>query len=445
MATKAALLAQRARRVFPGNKWTRAPLSEAWLLDDPQGRFPTFLTSGSGCRVTDVDGRTFIDYHCAFGANVLGYNDERVEAAAAMAAKHTGGQLLSGPTSYSVELAERLIALRPGSTWAMFAKNGSDVTTMARVAARAATGGRYVLREASALGARAYHGAAPQWLHGKPGVTDGESAALELTFLYNDLESVEEAVAHAAADGGVAAIFVGGCSYPYSAPTVEPTPAFIRGLRAIADRAGALLVLDEIRTAFRVGRGVAPGSWVEAGGGGGSGGATWAPDLHCICKAVANGHPIAALVGNDAARDGAGAMMSTGTYWLGAPSMAAALATLDALEAEGSAAMASMQARGTRLARGLEARARAHGVPALVSGPPAMPFLTFEGEAPHARPLGERWCAEMAARGVWLHPHHNWYLCASHTDDDVDATLVAAEGAFDALAAGGVGGAPGAR
>ena len=114
--------------------------------------------------------------------------------------------------------------------------------------------------------------------------------------------------------------------------------------------------------------------------------------------------------------------------------MAAAMATLDALEEDGSAVMATMQTLGARLAKGLEALSRAHGVPAHVSGPPAMPFLTFEGEQPHARPLAERWCAEMAARGVWLHPHHNWYLCASHTHSDIDATLAAAAEAFEAVA-----------
>ena len=127
-------------------------------------------------------------------------------------------------------------------------------------------------------------------------------------------------------------------------------------------------------------------------------------------------------------------MMATGTYWLGAPSMAAALATLEALEANGSAAMAHMQTLGRALSEGLEALSATHGVPARVSGPPAMPFLTFDGEEPHRRPRGERWCAEMATRGVWVHPHHNWYLSAGHTTEDINATLAAADGAFAAVA-----------
>ena len=111
-----------------------------------------------------------------------------------------------------------------------------------------------------------------------------------------------------------------------------------------------------------------------------------------------------------------------------------AKARLEVLEADGSAAMAHMQTLGRALSEGLETLSASHGVPARVSGPPAMPFLTFDGEEPHQRPRGERWCAEMAARGVWVHPHHNWYLSASHTSDDIDATLAAADGAFAAVA-----------
>ena len=123
-------LVARARRVFPGNKWTRGPLQEAWSLNDD--RFPKFLARASGCRVWDTRGREFIDFHCSFGAVVLGYGEERVERAAAAALRESGGQILSGPTRYSVELAERLVGLRPGTSWALLAKNGSDVSDTRR-------------------------------------------------------------------------------------------------------------------------------------------------------------------------------------------------------------------------------------------------------------------------------------------------------------------------
>jgi len=308
-----------------------------------------------------------------------------------------------------------------GATWALMCKNGSDVTTLARVAARATTGKRGVLREMSGTHA-AYHGATPQWSRDKKGVLPEESKQYEASYTYNDLDSVRKAIA--SLDGDVAAIFVGGCSYPYSAPTEEPTAEFARGLRQLADEHGAMLVLDEIRTNFRVGNSI-NGNWSEF--------ADSEPNMYCICKALANGHPISALVGNDPARQGAADMFSTGTYWLAAPPMAAALATLAAVESDG--AMAHMQAMGRKLAAGLEEIGDKTGVKCHVSGPPAMPYMTIDGEKPFQRPKAERWCALMAEAGHWLHPHHNWYICAKHTAEDIDATLKAAEKAFATVAA----------
>ena len=119
-------LVRRAKVVFAGHKWTRGPLAEPWLLNDD--RFPKFLAKGEGSRVVDVDGRSFIDYHCGMGASVLGYGYGPVEQAAAQASVDTGGQLLPGPTPWSVHLAERLVKQREGAEWCIFAKNGSDAT-----------------------------------------------------------------------------------------------------------------------------------------------------------------------------------------------------------------------------------------------------------------------------------------------------------------------------
>lgn len=160
----------------------------------------------------------------------------------------------------------------------------------------------------------------------------------------------------------------------------------------------------------------------------------WEADLHCISKALGNGHPVAALVGKEAARDAAAAITATGTFWLSPAPMAAALACLDELEADDGAAIAHMAGLGTALGDGLCAAARRHGFSVTISGPPALPFMTFDDEAPLARPRAERWCAAAAAGGAWLHPHHNWYISAAHTEEDVGRTLAAAEGAFEECA-----------
>lgn len=196
-------------------------------------------------------------------------------------------------------------------------------------------------------------------------------------------------------NGDCAAIFVGGASYPYSAAMEMATPEFARGLRALATEYGALLVLDEIRTNFRVGPSVR-GHWASLSAA--PGGLDVAPDMSCICKAVANGHPLAALVGGARAREGASMITASGTYWLSGGPMAAALATLDVLEADGSAAMAHMQAMGRLLTDGIQEQAVRHDVPITVTGPDAMPFVTFDADdaTPVERPRGK-------AHNTWLH------------------------------------------
>ena len=152
----------------------------------------------------------------AFGANVLGYNHPVVEEAARHQVEKSGS-VLTGPTPLSVELAEKLVSLRPGANWAILGKNGTDVTNAARIAARAATGRSSILRamDSSDGSSLAYHGAAAQWLQGSPGVLPSESSAFESGYRFNDLASVERGLQNL--DGDCAAIFVGGASYPYSA------------------------------------------------------------------------------------------------------------------------------------------------------------------------------------------------------------------------------------
>ena len=116
--------------------------------------------------------------------------------------------------------------------------------------------------------------------------------------------------------------------------------------------------------------------------------------------------------------------------------MAAAMATLDVLEADNSAAMAHMQAMGSMLSEGLAAQAESHGVPIKVCGPSAMPFITFDADdaTPATRPRAHAWCTVVAEGGSWLHPHHNWYLSLSHTAEDIAETLQATDGAPQAWA-----------
>jgi glutamate-1-semialdehyde 2,1-aminomutase len=193
-------------------------------------------------------------------------------------------------------------------------------------------------------------------------------------------------------------------------------------VRALCDRRGAALVLDDVRAGFRLHVG---GSWEPLG---------VRPDLSAYSKAIANGYALAAVVGRDAFRDPAQQVFVTGSFWFAAVPMAAALATLGALEAE--RAIERMVWTGTLLRDGLTRQARAHGLRITQSGPVQMPFLTFAGDgAAGSFDRANVFTGEAARRGVWLHPWHNWFLSAAHGDADVQLALERTDDAFGAVRA----------
>jgi glutamate-1-semialdehyde 2,1-aminomutase len=120
----------------------------------------------------------------------------------------------------------------------------------------------------------------------------------------------------------------------------------------------------------------------------------------------------------------------TGSYFTSAVAMAAALACLRELER--SDAIARMAALGTRLCRGLEAAGRAHGLEVVTSGPPALPFMSFRDDP--GQQSNRVFCGAAVERGVYFHPHHNWFLSAAHTDADIERTLAVADEAFAIVA-----------
>jgi glutamate-1-semialdehyde 2,1-aminomutase len=374
--------------------------------------FPQYLERGLGARIWDVDGREYIDFVCSFGPIVLGHAHPGVEAAAAR--QRALADCQNGPSARMVELAERLVALIPHADWAMFAKNGTDATTLAVTIARAATGRRKVL-----VARGAYHGAAP-WCTPRPAGTTPEDRAHVLAFEYNDLASLQVAAGRAAED--VAAVLVAPFRHDARVDQAPCDPTFAHGVRSLCDRLGAVLILDDVRAGFRLHLG---GSWEPLG---------VRPDLSAFSKAIANGYPLAAVVGRDALREGAERVFATGSFWFAAVPMAAALATLETLEREHG--IARMVEAGTRLRDGLAAQARAHGLRITQTGPVQLPFLTFAGDvAAGTFDRANAFTGEAARRGVWLHPWHNWFLSAAHTEDEVRRALERTDGAFAAVRA----------
>lgn len=369
----------------------------------PEG-FPQFFLRGKGSRVWDVDGNEYIDYMCAFGPIMLGYQHDEVELAVAEQRKL--GDCFNGPTEHWVHLAERLVEITPHADWAWFTKNGTDATTFTVTVARAHTGKKQVLRARGA-----YHGSAP-WCTPQPiGVTP-EDTANQLFYTFNDLESVRQAVAQAGDD--LAAILVSPFRHDAWRDQEQVDPAFARGVREICDATGAVLILDDVRAGFRIDL---RGSWAPIG---------VAPDLSAYSKAIANGYPLAAVVGRDHLRAAAEQVYATGSFWFSGVPMAAAIATIETLSSTD--AIAHMKCIGRMLRDGLAAQAQSHGLRIRQTGPVQIPFLTFDSDQSFERSF--TFSSEAAKRGAYLHPWHNWFISAAHSEDDVRDTLEITDIAF---------------
>ena len=233
---------------------------------------------------------------------------------------------------------------------------------------------------------------------------------------YNDLEGAEAAAARA--EGDVAAIIV----TPFKHDSFEDQelvdPRFARGLRALGDRVGAALVIDDVRAGFRLDP---RGSWEPLG---------VRPDLTAWSKAIANGYPMRPSPGRTRSAGGGADLYSTGSFWFSAVAMAAAMATIETLaRPAGRPRWSGRPAAPGRIA----SEASSHGVAIRQTGPVQIPCLSFAGDENLERGMVSP--ASAACRGVFLHPSHNWFLSSAHTEDDVDRTLEAMGHAFARVAA----------
>lgn len=397
-----AALRERAAKVIPNGMYGH----EATHLLPPA--FPQFFSKSKGAYIWDVDGNRYLDFMCAYGPNLLGYGNERVDAAAT--AQLALGDTLTGPGPVLVELSETLVDMVSHADWAMVCKNGTDATTMAMTVARAQTGRRRIL-----VADGAYHGAAP-WCTPMPVGIVPEERAFISKYVYNDVASLEAAVAEAGDD--LAAIFASPFKHDAFEDQFLPDPAYAKRARELCDATGAMLIVDDVRAGFRLTRDC---SWELVG---------VRPDLSCWGKSLANGHPISALLGADTARRGAEAIYVTGSFWFSAVPMAAAVETLRILR-ESDYLEQSIKL-GTRLRAGLDQKAAAHGFSLRQTGPVQMPIILFDDD-PDFR-VGFGWAAAMLKEGVYVHPWHNIFLCAAMTEADIDFAINAADRAFAEIA-----------
>lgn len=229
-------LRRRARAVIPGGMYghqSAGPLPAA---------FPQFMREGRGARVWDVDGNEYVDLMCSYGPVALGHRHPAVEAAAAAQAELADCQ--NGPGAVMVDLAELLVGTVQHADWAIFAKNGTDATTICCTIARAHTGRSRIL-----VATGAYHGAAPWCTPRLAGVTAADRANLGY-YTFNDLASVQAAIAAAGAD--LAGIVVSPFKHDAGFDQELVDPEFARALRDLCTQTGAALILDDVRCGFRL-------------------------------------------------------------------------------------------------------------------------------------------------------------------------------------------------
>lgn len=372
---------------------------------------PVFFERAEGAHFTDVDGNDYIDWMCAYGPMILGYNHPAVEEAAAR--QMAAGNTVSLASPVLVELAERLVAQIDGADWALFGKNGADATTLAVLVARAATGRKYVVKVDGG-----YHGAAA-WMQapGSPGSTPLDHEPV-LSVPWNDPGALQRVIDDH--DGEVACFISSPYHHPVFVDNELPAAGYWSAVEAMCHKAGVVLIVDDVRAGFRIDL---AGSHAAYG---------FQPDLMCFGKALGNGHPIAALTGTDALMPAAAEVFYTGTQFFNAAPMAAAVATLDELRATDAAKR--ITELGEQLNAGLVDVAASHGHDLRATGVPGMPYYRIDGEG--GGRFHARWIAACIERGAYLLSYHNNFVSVAHTDEDLKRTWDIADQAFSAVADG---------
>ena len=401
---KSRAMFDRAEKVIPSGVYGHLGPAEGCFI--PVTSFPLFGEKAQGTYFWDVDGNKFIDYMCAYGPNVLGYCDEDVNAAAFEQSKI--GDCTTSPSVKMVELAELLVDTVKSADWAFFAKNGGDTTTLAIMTARAATHRKKIVFINGF-----YHGVAP-WTQklGYPGVLE-EDVANNLYINWNDFDAFEKVVAEN--EDEIAAYIATPYMHGNFKDNELPADGYWQKVRKLCTEKGIVLIVDDVRCGWRLD---IAGSDHYYG---------FEADLICFCKALANGWNVSALCGKDWLKSAVSGVTYTGSYWMSAVPFAAAIACINKMKKLNVPAMFRKNA--LMLTDGLRAAAANNGFNLVVSGEPALFYLRI-ADADNNLMLHQEWVAECVKRGIFITNHHNHFMNAAMTQEDLKQTIDVAEEAF---------------
>jgi glutamate-1-semialdehyde 2,1-aminomutase len=388
------------------------------------------VARATGCRLTDVDGTSYIDYVCSWGPLILGHAHPAVLDAVRRAAER--GWTYGAPCEVEVDLAEAVRRRMPSLEMMRFVNSGTEATMAAVRLARAATGRELIVKfdgcyhgHADGFLVKAGSGVATLGLPDSPGVP-AALASLTLTAPFNDEAAVQDLFRRHG--DAIAAVIVE--PYVGNVGFIPPTPDFHPALRALCDRHGAILIFDEVMTGFRV----APGGAQERLG--------VRPDITTLGKIVGGGFPVGAYGGRaDLMRRIApeGPVYQAGTLSGNPVAMAAGLATLR--EAAGPTFYETLERRTARLVVGLGEAARRRGVPMTLGHAGSMwglylaagPVRNYADAKKTDTALFARWHRAALARGVFLPPSafEAAFVSSAHTDADIDFTITQLDAALD--------------
>ena len=423
--TQSQRLQHRAEQFFPGG--VNSPVRAFRSV----GGEPPFVARAQGAYLWDADGNRYIDYFGSWGPMILGHCFPPVVEAIERAARNSAS--FGASTAAEGDLAELVQACYPAMEKMRFVNSGTEATMSAIRVARAATGRKRIVKfegcyhgHADGLLVKAGSGIATLGIPGSAGVPE-EIAALTLALPYNDLPSVE--AAFAAHPDEIAAIILE--PVVGNAGCIVPAEGYLAGLRAITRRHGALLIVDEVMTGFRVALGGALELY------------SLDPDLVTLGKIIGGGLPCGAFGGNRQFMDQLaplGPVYQAGTLSGNPLAMAAGLATVGYLRENATTVYPQLEAAAKAVFDGVAAEAQKAGIPVTVNRVGSMgtwfftpgPVNNYDEAALSDTARFGRYHRSMLQTGIWLPPSQfeALFVSTAHTPADIETTIAAATKAF---------------